>query len=142
MFAERFMQARPDWSQPDSIKRYCLSAHGQCPHPAPFEQHLNHMLACAAAIDWAATPAFAIFHAGSGCHYLVLAWWGNGNELFVRVAVQENGGWVEDPARYSFCVHDLEIIWGERQLFVAAQRAGGFDLTLWRQQWYQRPGRA
>ncbi len=50
--------------------------------------------------------------------YLVLAWWGNDNELFTSVSVQTASGWMEDPARYSFCVYDLEVIWQERNHFV------------------------
>lgn len=36
--------------------------------------------------------------------YLVLAWWDNNNELFTSVFVRTPQGWVEDQARYSFCL--------------------------------------
>ncbi|KAF0095139.1 MAG: hypothetical protein E1N59_1185 [Puniceicoccaceae bacterium 5H] len=63
---------------------------------------------------------FAIAHPSStGQPYLTLAWWGNGNELFIRVLVMnEKGKWVEDRDRHSFCVWDLEVIWFERNAFL------------------------
>ena len=71
-----------------------------------------------APIDWSRTPTFAIFHEGAGALYLVLAWWGNDNELFTRVAVREPQGWVSEAGQYSFCLWDLEVMWNERQYFI------------------------
>lgn len=69
-------------------------------------------------VAWSSAPAFAIFHDGAGMEYLILAWWGNDNELLTSVSVQTKSGWIEDPTKYSFCVYDLEVIWQERNYFV------------------------
>jgi len=52
------------------------------------------------------------------CQYLVLAWWGNENELFTSVSAKTESGWVEDASRYSFCLWDLEVFWHERNYFI------------------------
>lgn len=70
------------------------------------------------AVAWPSTPAFAVFHDGAGAPYLVLAWWGNDNELFTSVSVKTASGWVEDPSRFSFCLYDLEVFWHERNCFI------------------------
>lgn len=83
-------------------------------------------------IHWPQTAAFAIFHEGAEQLYLVLCWWGNGNELFVRVAVRERGGWVMDPSRYSFCLWDMEIMWHERASYIRWVYSGPPDLAAYR----------
>lgn len=50
--------------------------------------------------------------------YLVVCWWGNGNELFTSVSVLTSDGWVEQSERYSFCLYDMEIMWDERNIYI------------------------
>lgn len=69
-------------------------------------------------VPWAATPHFIIFHQGESFPYLILAWWGNDNELFTSVSVRAGEGWVEQADKYSFCVYDLEVFWAERNIFI------------------------
>ena len=83
-------------------------------------------------IDWKTTASFAIFHAGAEMNYLVLAWWGNGNELFTPVSVEKEEGWVEDSNRYSFCLWDLEVFWHERNSFIKHMYSGHTDIEAYR----------
>ena len=117
MFRPRKIESDPGWTDPDGIKVYTISARNLPVEPAPYLARLTEVKTQRAVV-WASTPAFAIFHDGAGMAYLVLAWWGNDNELFTSVSVQTAAGWTEDPARYSFCVYDLEVIWQERHFFV------------------------
>ena len=117
MFQPRRTESQPGWLDPDGIKIYTISACDQPVEQAPYLARLADSKA-QKPVDWAHVPAFAIFHDGATMRYLVLAWWGNDNELFTSVSVQTASGWMEDPARYSFCVYDLEVIWQERNHFV------------------------
>ncbi len=83
-------------------------------------------------IDWSSTAAFAIFHQAVATSYLVLAWWGNDNELFTDVSVNEGYGWLHDPNKYSFCVWDLEIMWAERNFFIELVYCETPDITEYR----------
>ncbi len=69
-------------------------------------------------MDWSSTPAFVLFHEGASAAYLVLAWWGNDNELFTSFSVKTATGWVEDATLFSFCVWDIEVFWHERNYFI------------------------
>ncbi len=64
--------------------------------------------------------------------YLVLAWWGNDNELFVRVAVRESGTWLVGSDRYSFCLWDMEVMWFERQCYIDSMYSGSPNLQRYR----------
>lgn len=86
----------------------------------------------AAQVDWSRTAGFAIFHQAANFPYLVLCWWGNDNELFVRVAVLENGTWVTDTDRFSFCLWDMEIMWLERRSYIERMYSGQQDLDAYR----------
>lgn len=86
----------------------------------------------ASSVDWPATPGFAILHQGATLSYLVLCWWGNDNELFVRVAVLEEGRWVIDKDRFSFRIWDMEIMWLERKSYIRCMYSGAQDLTVYR----------
>jgi hypothetical protein len=68
---------------------------------------------------------FVICHQGRGGDYVVLCWWDLENELPTRVFVRGEQSW--RPARdgESFCVWDLEILWLERQAYVATLLGGG-----------------
>lgn len=117
MFRPRKIESHPGWSDSDGIKIYTLSARNELVDQAPYVARLAEVKS-QRAIAWPSTPAFALFHDGAGMRYLVLAWWGNDNELFTSVSVQTDSGWVEDAARYSFCLWDLEVMWQERNYFV------------------------
>ena len=86
-------------------------------------------------LAWKHIPAFAIFHEGANAQYLVLAWWGNDNEMFISVSVREQSSWIVDSDKYSFCLWDLEILWAERNIFIETMYSGKTDLEAYR---YQR----
>ncbi len=117
MFHPRKIESDLRWLDPDGIKIYAISARHLPVDQTPYLARLAEVKQ-RRAIAWASTPAFAIFHDGASLAYLVLAWWGNDNELFTSVSVRTAAGWTEDPGRYSFCVYDLEVIWQERNFFV------------------------
>lgn len=65
---------------------------------------------------------FLICHQGRGWHYLVLGWWDNENELPLRVFVRPRdtaADWRPAAATESVCVWDLEVLWHERQAYIA-----------------------
>ena len=131
MFKPRRIDTAADWLDEDGIKLYSVSATGEAVTQAPFLERLRERKA-SRRVDWSSTPAFAICHAGASADYLVLAWWGNDNELFTSVSVREQNQWVEDPERYSFCLWDLEIFWAERNIFVRTMYSGAPDLAAYR----------
>ncbi|MFI4897033.1 MAG: isochorismatase [Phycisphaerales bacterium JB059] len=52
--------------------------------------------------------------------YLVVCWWDNANELFIRTLLRGDatgGDWISDPDRASICVWDLSVIWHERNAY-------------------------
>lgn len=130
MFIPRILHSQPAWSDVDGIKLYGITLADRTFDPAPFLTQLQQMKQ-SLAIDWTEHAAFAILHAGAERNYLTLCWWAQGNELFTRVAVEEEQGWSVDPARYSFCLYDLEVMWAERQFFLQAHQST-FDLQDWR----------
>jgi len=69
---------------------------------------------------------FLIAHQGRTGDYAVIAWWDRENELPLRVFVRR-GGEAWRPARgdESICVWDLEILWAERQAWVATMLTPG-----------------
>lgn len=117
MFKPRTIRGLRDWTDADGGKIYTISANGETVDPAPFVERLVAAKR-ARHVPWAATPHFTIFHQGSSFPYLILAWWGNDNELFTSVSVQTGQGWVEQAEKYSFCVYDLEVFWAERNIFI------------------------
>lgn len=68
---------------------------------------------------------FFIEHQGNGVDYLVLGWWDRENELPLRVFVREPAGqWRPARGAESVCVWDLQVIWAEREAYVATIMAG------------------
>lgn len=60
---------------------------------------------------------FLIAHKGQRMNYLILAFWGNDNELFPLVLIQGESGWhVSDTT--SFCVWDMEVMFNERNAYI------------------------
>lgn len=117
MFSPRKIESSAAWSDPDGIKVYTISAHNALVNQAPYQARLSEVKKLKA-VAWASTPAFVIFHDGTGMSYLVLAWWNNDNELFTSVSVKTKSGWVEAASKYSFCVYDIEVFWQERNFFI------------------------
>ncbi|HXE57383.1 MAG TPA: hypothetical protein VNK43_05240 [Gemmatimonadales bacterium] len=118
------VRAAADWR----IKLYSITHDGSELDWSDFEAGLR--------LAWAELPqpavtlerpglGFLVAHRGRTAHYLVLGWWDRENELPVRVFVRdvEEGG---DPAAWrparggeSFCVWDLQVLWFEREAYVA-----------------------
>lgn len=132
MYQPRLTYAPADWHDPDQIKLYAISADGEAVDPQPFQARLAEVKA-ERGLDWAALPAFAIFHRGATQLYLVLCWWANDNELFTSVSVLTDQGWIEDPRRFSFCIYDLEVIWHERRAFIQHIDTVMADITAYRE---------
>jgi len=117
-----------DWR----LKVYSVVLDGSEPDWGVFEP------AIALALDALPSPAkapgrpalgFLIAHTGRGMWYAVLCWWDRENELPIRLWVAEQDGgpprWRPARASESVCVWDLDIIWHERQAWVATLLAGG-----------------
>lgn len=133
MFKPRRIETAPDWQDADGVKLYTVSASRQDVQHSAYLPKLQEIKA-EKGIDWPSTPAFAIFHAGASADYLVLAWWGNDNELFTSVSVRQGGDWLQDPSNYSYCLWDLEIMWAERNIFVRTMYSGQPDIQAYRQE--------
>ncbi|MDY7025491.1 MAG: hypothetical protein SVC26_04025 [Pseudomonadota bacterium] len=100
------------------IKLYSIQANQDAGQTLePYFAQLERMKA-KRALDCSATASFAIFHDGAERQYLILCWWLNGNELFQSVAVNVQEQWVQDNEQFSFCVHDLAVMWAERNAFI------------------------
>lgn len=65
--------------------------------------------------------AVLIKHQAEGMDYLVLAWWDRENELPIKVFVKEDRdpAWRGARGGESVCVWDLDVLWQERQAYVA-----------------------
>ena len=65
---------------------------------------------------------FLILHQGNGIDYTVLGWWDRENELPILVFVCDQPGtnrWRPARGSESVCVWDLQVIWSEREAYVA-----------------------
>lgn len=133
IFRPRRIETSPRWLDSDGIKLYTVSATGEVVKHGAYLEQLN-LVKPQKAIDWACTPSFAIFHEGSNAQYLVLAWWGNDNELFTSVSVREGTYWLVDSGKYSFCLWDLEIFWVERNIYIETMYSGQPNLKAYRKQ--------
>ena len=131
MYIPRRIRTAQTPCDPDGVKLYTISARDDHVDETDFYEEMRRLKELGA-IDWAHTAAFAILHEGVSALYLVLAWWGNDNELFTRVSVRASNEWVADPSKYSFCLWDLEVIWFERQSYIEHLYSGGRDLTNYR----------
>jgi hypothetical protein len=130
-FLPRLIRSTSPGVDGDGVKLYTISAHGRAVNEGPYLVELDRAKKDTSVI-WRATPAFAIFHDGATAMYLVLAWWGNDNELFTRVSVREESGWVSDPEKYSFCLWDMEVMWFEREAFIRHIYNGAPDIQSYR----------
>ena len=133
MFKPRRIESDPAWLDQDDVKIYTVSASGDDVDQSSYRERLKAVKQ-ARTVNWSLTPSFVIFHAGASAQYLVLAWWGNDNEMFTSVSVYVDSQWIEDPSCYSFCLWDLEIMWAERNFFVEFMYCETPSLELYRQQ--------
>ncbi|WP_254048939.1 hypothetical protein, partial [Aliivibrio fischeri] len=117
MYKLRKLEGEQDWLDADGVKIYTISANEEPINMVAFHHRLTEVKS-EITLEWDQTAAFVIFHNGASCKYLVLAWWGNDNELFTSVSVQVNGVWVVDPTKYSFCLYDIEVMWKERNIYI------------------------
>ena len=138
MFKTRRTEAVSGYRDPDGIKLYFISASGGMVDDRVFAVELARIKQ-QRKFNWSETAGFAIFHAGATMLYLVVCWWGNGNELFTAVSVREDGHWVEAPSRYSFCIWDLEVMWFERNSFIRHFYSGKADFEAYRADLYRAP---
>lgn len=133
MFKPRKIETESTWLDPDGIKIYTISARGETVDKSLFSGELQDAKK-SRDIDWPTIPGFCIFHEGESFLYLVLAWWGNDNELFTSVSVLTKSGWVEDASRFSFCLYDLEVFWSERNIYIETMYSGNCSIERYRKQ--------
>ncbi|NEQ42706.1 MAG: hypothetical protein F6K00_03730 [Leptolyngbya sp. SIOISBB] len=133
MFKPRRIETSSDWLDSDGIKLYTISATGKAVVKSDYLSQLQ-VVKSQKRVDWKCVPSFVIFHEGSNAKYLVLAWWENENEMFVSVSVREQSGWLVDSGKYSFCLWDLEILWAEKNIYIATMYSGKADLDTYRHQ--------
>lgn len=131
MFKPRYIESQSSWSDSDGIKIYTISVRDESVDQSKFMSRFKEVKQNRK-VDWSETPSFVIFHEGSSALYLVLAWWGNDNELFTSVSAKTTAGWVEDSERFSFCIWDLEVIWNERSYFLEHIYTENPDLESYR----------
>lgn len=139
MFVPRHLEALPPGLDADGVKLYSISVKNE---PVVFHDYaarLQQVKAARPQLDWPSLPAFAILHEGAERRYLVLVWWANDNEMFTSVSVSDQDRWLEDPARWSFCLFDLEIFWAERNFFVQTLYRDMPDLQRYRSLYYHSP---
>ena len=133
MFEQRKIESSTDLLDADGIKIYTVTIGNTAVDQTPFKQRLEDVKNTRN-LDWAITPAFALFHEGESLLYLVLAWWSNDNELFTSVSVLTESGRVDDNEKYSFCLYDLEIFWFERNAFITTMYSGSSCIESYRKQ--------
>ena len=117
----RYLGALPrkDWR----IKRYAIWLEGETFDEARFDEGIRRAMRTLpepAVTTDRPGAAILILHQGGTADYVVLAWWDSENELPLHV-------WVRKPDETNFrpaassesvCVWDLDVLWGERQLYV------------------------
>ena len=133
MFIPRKIESRPGWLDQDGVKIYTVSVNDSEVDQGLFTDRLNTVKE-SKAISWPDTPAFTIFHKGERFLYLILAWWGNDNELFTSVSVLTDEGWIEDPSKFSFCAYDLEVFWIERNIYISTVYCENPSIKQYREQ--------
>lgn len=113
------------------LKLYSIVHDGGPPDLAEFEDGIGLAtgeLPLPAATAERPGAGFVIAHRGRSALYVVLGWWDRENELPLRVWIRPaegGGGWRPAEGGESFCVWDLEVLWFEREAYVAAVLADG-----------------
>jgi len=132
MYHPRKIECDPAWLDVDGIKIYTISAQHERVQHGDYLPRLAEVKR-SKSVSWSTVPAFVIFHDGASSQYLVLAWWGNDNELFTSVSVNTASGWVEDASQYSFCLWDLEVFWHERNFYIESVYCAQPDINVYRE---------
>ncbi len=116
------------------LKLYSIVHDGAPAELAAFEEGIGlavRALPLPAATEERPGAGFVIAHRGRTAFYVVLAWWDRENELPLRVWIRAaDGGEAWRPAEggESFCAWDLQVLWFEREAYVATVLAeGGAD---------------
>lgn len=117
MYKSRKIESDVSWQDSDGVKIYTISSNGEEVLTPIFNKQLIQVKE-SLSLNWPQTAAFAIFHEGATMKYLVLAWWGNDNEMFTSVSVYLDQQWIIDASRYSFCLYDMEVMWKERHFYI------------------------
>lgn len=113
------------------LKLYSITHDDAAPELAAFEGGIAlavEALPLPAATDERPGAGFLIAHSGRSVLYVVLGWWDRENELPLRVWVRpldDDGDWRPAEGSESFCVWDLEVLWFEREAYVATVLAEG-----------------
>ncbi len=117
MYKPRKIEQQDNWLDESGVKIYTITYQSNTLDQSLYKKAL---ISIKQSIDipWKNTAAFTIFHEGELYPYLILGYWQNGNELFVRVYVHINKHWLEDPAQFSFCLYDMEVMWNERNICI------------------------
>lgn len=101
------------------LKQYDISYSGDNVNPTTFSagfQLAESMLKSEKSfID--SNYGFCIRHSGVREDYLVICYWANENECFIKVFIGYDSHW-RPALDESFCVWDLKIIWFERESYV------------------------
>jgi hypothetical protein len=126
--AIRFSGLRP--TGPWTLKLYAV-AYGNAPFDwASFEPGLQLAeRALPVPDDSRGRPGLGLLiaHRGRTGDYVVLGWWDRENELPLRIFIRDgaSGSWRPAADDESVCVWDLEIVWAERQAWVARMLGRG-----------------
>ena len=108
------------------LKTYALWPHGDVFQRDAFEPGIalvTDVLPSDSIVGERPGVGFMLLHQASVANYVVLGWWDRENELPVHVGLIEkpNGGdWRMAKREESFCVWDLNVIWHERNAYVAS----------------------
>ncbi|OED41353.1 hypothetical protein AB833_09855 [Chromatiales bacterium (ex Bugula neritina AB1)] len=131
MFTPRRIESGANWLDQDNVKIYTVS---QSAEPISKERYFDRLdiVKNSKNVPWPSTAAFAIFHEANAGSYLILCWWGNGNELLTNASVNTGDGWTHNPDKYSFCIWDLEIMWAERNFFIELMYCENPDISEYR----------
>ena len=70
---------------------------------------------------------FLIRHQGDGADYVILGRWARENELPILVWRDLDDGWRPAGPDEFVCVWDLDVVWRERNAYVAAMLSGRSD---------------
>lgn len=109
------------------LKAYAVACHGRGFEHRRFEPAIPQIaqrLPVPAPEAGCPGVGFLILHQGLTADYTVLAWWDQQNELPIHVLVNDSSGWRPANAHESMCVFDLEILWFERNLWIATALSG------------------
>lgn len=103
------------------LRRWRVRTPEQSPDPdrfAPAVAKALGALPAPAVADGQPGLGFLIEHQGRSVDVLVLGWWSRGNELPLRLWIDDGAGWRKARGDESVCVWDLDVIRREREHYV------------------------